>query len=97
MPLTLFAFKHFLNVCHTAARKLSACFYDVGYIEGRPGFASQHEMLDFLREKRVLIVPGSGFEWEKPDHFRIVMLPEPDTLYNAMMEIGDFLEAYQQK
>ena len=35
----------------TAARKLDACFYDVGYIEGR-SFASQHEMLDFLRENR---------------------------------------------
>ena len=35
----------------TAARKLDACFYDVGYIEGR-SFASQREMLDFLRENR---------------------------------------------
>lgn len=35
----------------TAARKLSACFYDVGYIEGR-AFRNQHEMLDFLRENR---------------------------------------------
>ncbi len=36
----------------TASRKLDACFYDVGYIEGRKGFASQHEMLAFLRENR---------------------------------------------
>ena len=35
----------------TASRRLSACFYDVGYIEGR-SFANQHEMLDFLRENR---------------------------------------------
>ena len=35
----------------TASRRLDACFYDVGYIEGR-SFASQHEMLDFLRENR---------------------------------------------
>ena len=35
----------------TAARRLDACFYDVGYIEGRT-FASQHEMLAFLRENR---------------------------------------------
>ena len=35
----------------TAARKLDACFYDVGYIEGR-SFATQHEMLAFLRENR---------------------------------------------
>lgn len=35
----------------TAQRKLDACFYDVGYIEGRE-FASQEEMMDFLRENR---------------------------------------------
>ena len=35
----------------TASRKLDACFYDVGYIEGR-AFRTQHEMLSFLRENR---------------------------------------------
>jgi DNA ligase (NAD+) len=35
----------------TAERRLDACFYDVGYIEGRE-FADQREMLDFLRENR---------------------------------------------
>ncbi len=42
----------------TAARKLDACFYDVGYIEGRD-FASQKEMIDFLRDNRF---PVSGCE-----------------------------------
>ena len=40
-----------LDPAVTASRKLDACFYDVGYIEGR-SFASQGEMLDFLRENR---------------------------------------------
>ena len=35
----------------TAARRLDACFYDVGYIEGK-AFANQREMMDFLRENR---------------------------------------------
>ena len=35
----------------TASRRLDACFYDVGYIEGRT-FSTHHEMLDFLRENR---------------------------------------------
>ena len=35
----------------TASRRLDACFYDVGYIEGKR-FATQHEMLAFLRENR---------------------------------------------
>ena len=40
-----------LDPAVTAARRLDACFYDVGYIEGRE-FMSQQEMLDFLRENR---------------------------------------------
>ena len=40
-----------LDPAVTASRRLDACFYDVGYIEGR-AFATQHEMLDFLRENR---------------------------------------------
>ena len=47
-----------LDPAVTAARKLSACFYDVGYIEGK-SFADQREMLDFLRENRF---PVSGCE-----------------------------------
>ena len=38
-----------LDPAVTAARRLDACFYDVGYIEGRE-FATQQEMLDFIRE-----------------------------------------------
>ena len=54
-------------------------------------FDDQQFALDFLREKRVLIVPGSGFKWDAPDHFRIVMLPEADILRKAVSEMGDFI------
>ena len=47
-----------LDPAVTASRRLDACFYDVGYIEGR-AFASQREMMDFLRENRF---PTSGCE-----------------------------------
>ena len=53
--------------------------------------------LDFLREKRVLIIPGSGFNWPEPDHFRIVYLPEPRQLTEAAGKLEDFLSAYKQK
>ena len=46
---------------------------------------------DLLIDKHVLIVPGSGFAWDTPDHFRIVMLPEVDILRKAVQEIGDFV------
>ena len=45
-----------------------------------------------LIEKNILIVPGSGFCYKKPDHFRIVMLPEPETLSLAVKKIGEFID-----
>ena len=53
--------------------------------------------LDFLREKRVLIVPGSGFNWKQPDHFRLVYLPQIDVLEEATGKLADFLSTYKQK
>jgi len=51
---------------------------------------------DLLHEKHIFIVPGSGFDWQQPDHFRIVMLPEPNELAKAVSDIGDFLKNYRQ-
>ena len=44
----------------------------------------------------ILVVPGSGFDWPEPDHFRIVMLPEVDQLRSAMERMGQFLDGYHQ-
>ncbi len=52
--------------------------------------------LDFLREKHVLIVQGSGFNWSEPDHFRIVYLPQLDDLKIAADRLKDFLSTYHQ-
>jgi alanine-synthesizing transaminase len=52
--------------------------------------------LDFLKEKRVLLVPGSGFNWKQPDHFRVVYLPRNEVLADAMHKLGDFLSHYRQ-
>jgi len=46
---------------------------------------------ELLMEKHVLIVPGSGFMWDSPDHFRIVMLPEVESLRKAVREMGEFI------
>jgi len=53
-------------------------------------------VLDFLREKKVLLVHGGGFHWDAPDHFRIVYLPEPAVLTESMEKLGDFLKTYKQ-
>ncbi|BBF45365.1 aspartate aminotransferase [Lachnospiraceae bacterium KM106-2] len=54
-------------------------------------------VLDLLREKHVLLVHGGGFNWQEPDHFRIVYLPEVKELEKAMGKMKDFLATYKQK
>lgn len=53
--------------------------------------------LDLLKEKHILFVPGSGFNWKQPDHFRVVYLPRVEVLDQAMTKMADFLESYRQQ
>lgn len=53
--------------------------------------------LDFLRDKRVLVVPGKGFNWHEPDHFRVVYLPRIEQLDVAMNKLEQFMSTYKQK
>ncbi|MDO4498832.1 MAG: aminotransferase class I/II-fold pyridoxal phosphate-dependent enzyme [Coriobacteriaceae bacterium] len=52
--------------------------------------------LDLLREKKLLIVQGTGFNWKEPDHFRVVFLPRIEVLSEAMEKLEDFLRYYHQ-
>ena len=52
--------------------------------------------LDFLRQKKILIVQGSGFNWVDQQHFRIVILPRVDELKYAIEQFAEFLSKYQQ-
>lgn len=52
--------------------------------------------LDLLHEKRILITRGGGFNWDKPDHFRIVYLPRMGVLREAMGQLADFFAHYHQ-
>ena len=54
-------------------------------------------VLDFLREKRVLLVHGRGFNYPEPDHFRIVYLPRIEDLKKAANKLENFLSSYKQK
>jgi alanine-synthesizing transaminase len=51
-------------------------------------------IMDLLREKHILLVHGTGFNWKEPDHFRIVFLPDKETLTDALRRMGAFLEHY---
>jgi alanine-synthesizing transaminase len=57
----------------------------------------QQFIADLLREEKVLMVQGSGFNWIKPDHFRVVFLPHEDVLKDAIGRFARFLERYRQK
>jgi alanine-synthesizing transaminase len=53
-------------------------------------------IMDLLREQHILLVHGTGFNWKDPDHFRIVFLPDKDTLADALRRLGVFLDHYRQ-
>ncbi|MBP7494268.1 MAG: aminotransferase, partial [Spirochaetales bacterium] len=56
----------------------------------------QKFVLDLLLEKKILLVQGTGFNWPEPDHFRVVFLPDKDTLREAINRLRDFLSSYWQ-
>ncbi|WP_026972682.1 pyridoxal phosphate-dependent aminotransferase [Aliagarivorans marinus] len=56
----------------------------------------QQFALDLLQQEKILVVQGTGFNWHKPDHFRIVFLPREQELTDAITRIGTFLEGYRQ-
>ncbi|MGX2957317.1 pyridoxal phosphate-dependent aminotransferase [Ursidibacter arcticus] len=56
----------------------------------------QKFVFDLLQQERVLLVQGSGFNWHKPDHFRVVTLPYVHQLEEAITRLGKFLQKYRQ-
>lgn len=54
-------------------------------------------VLDFLHEHHILMVHGGGFNWQQPDHFRVVYLPKVDELAEMTTSMRTFLSTYQQK
>ena len=51
--------------------------------------------LELLKETKVMLVQGTGFNWATPDHFRIVFLPHEEDLREAIHRIARFLEQYR--
>ena len=51
---------------------------------------------DLLREKKILLISGKGFNWKQPDHFRIVYLPRIEVLEEAVEKMTDFFKYYRQ-
>lgn len=60
-------------------------------------FADEQFVLDFLHEYHILLVHGGGFNWQEPDHFRIVYLPKMEDLKLTVKSMRKFLSTYTQK
>jgi len=52
---------------------------------------------ELLAAEKLLIVQGTGFNWPKPDHFRLVFLPNVDDLTEALMRLDRFLGTYRKR
>ena len=51
---------------------------------------------DLLKEQKILVSHGLAFNWKQPDHFRLVFLPDTQTLKSALERLGNFLDDYKQ-
>ena len=93
-----FIYKAINDIPGLSAVKPKAAFYIFPKIDVKKFniLDDQQFALDFLKEKRVLFVPGSGFNWKQPDHFRLVYLPRIEVLSEAMDKMKDFLSYYKQ-
>jgi alanine-synthesizing transaminase len=57
----------------------------------------QEFALELLKDEKVLIVQGTGFNWQDPDHFRMVFLPNGDDLQEAFTRLDRFLHHYRKR
>jgi alanine-synthesizing transaminase len=57
-----------------------------------PDFDDHRFAAELLEQKHILIVPGSSFNIEQRNHFRITLLPEAETLALAFERIDELLE-----
>ncbi len=92
-------YKALTDIPGITAVKPKAAFYIFPKIDTEKFSITDDEQfaLDFLHEKQVLIVPGKGFNWMQPDHFRVVYLPNVRQLDKAISKLADFLKTYRQR
>lgn len=81
-----------------SAVKPEAAFYIFPKIDLKQIHIKDDEQfaLDLLKQQRVLLLQGTAMNWDEPDHFRIVFLPDRRTLGKAVDRLAEFLEDYSQ-
>ena len=80
------------------AVKPKAAFYIFPTFDVKKFYIHSDEQfaLDLLHDKHILISHGGAFNWQEPDHFRVVYLPRISMLKETIGEIGDFFSTYWQ-
>lgn len=93
-----FIYKALTDIPGISAVKPKAAFYLFPKIDVKKFNITDDEkfVLDLLRDKRILLIHGGGFNWKHPDHFRVVYLPRVEVLKEAAAGIADFFSYYHQ-
>ncbi len=94
-----FIYKALNDIPGITAVKPKAAFYIFPRIDTERFHIYDDEqfVLDFLKQEKVLLVHGGGFNWKEPDHFRIVYLPRIEDLEKATDKLRNFLSTYRQR
>ncbi|MBR6643600.1 MAG: aminotransferase class I/II-fold pyridoxal phosphate-dependent enzyme [Lachnospiraceae bacterium] len=93
-----YVYKALNDIPGITAVKPKAAFYIFPKIDVKKFNITNDEKfaLDLLRDKKLLLINGRGFNWSEPDHFRVVYLPRVEVLEDAMGKLKDFLNYYRQ-
>ena len=93
-----YIYKALTDIPGISAVKPKAAFYIFPKIDVKKFNIVDDEQfaLDLLREKKILIIHGGGFNWKQPDHFRVVYLPRIEVLKESVEKMADFFSGYRQ-
>lgn len=93
-----FIYKALTDIPGISAVKPKAAFYIFPKIDVKKFNIVDDEKfaLDLLRDKKILLIHGGGFNWKQPDHFRVVFLPRIEVLKESVEKMADFFQYYHQ-
>lgn len=93
-----YIYKALTDIPGITAVKPKAAFYIFPKIDIKKFNITDDEKfaLDLLRDKKILLIHGGGFNWQQPDHFRVVYLPRIEVLKESVEKIADFFSYYHQ-
>lgn len=94
-----FIYKALCDIPGISVVKPTAAFYIFPKVDmKRFNIHSDEQLaLDLLKKEKILVTAGTGFHWPEQDHFRIVYLPNLDTLATTSGKLTRFFENYRQE